>query len=83
MTREELLEIICPTDKIVRCCSGDCSFNCDDCNATMEHILDIYEHQIRADEREEIIRIIEECAWRDADMLVELIKEQNSYRRGL
>lgn len=36
----------------------------------------IWYEQGKADERAGIIRIIEECVWRDADMLVELIKEQ-------
>lgn len=58
MTREELLNIICPTENIVKCCSGDCSFNCDDCNATMEHILDIYEYWIRADVIDECIEML-------------------------
>ena len=47
MTREELIERICPTDNISECGSVECNFCCDDCNNMLECMLLEYEKQIR------------------------------------
>lgn len=45
---------------------------------SIEYNLILEEAKIRADEQARIINIIENCCWKDAEMLVELIREQNS-----
>ena len=54
MTREELVDTICPSDNIADCCSGECLFGCDDCKITMGYMFDEYDKQIRADVIDEI-----------------------------
>lgn len=49
MTREELIEKICPSDNISGCCMDDCLYVCDGCKLTLESMLDEYDKQIRAE----------------------------------
>lgn len=49
MTREELIDKVCPSDAITDCCSEECLFCCDDCNLAIENMLDEYDKQIIAD----------------------------------
>ena len=49
MTRELLLEYICPGYRAPNCFKGDISFNCNDCNRVLNEMLDKYDKQIRAD----------------------------------
>lgn len=59
MTRDEIIDKICPSDAITDCCSGECLFGCDDCSLTLGFILDEYDKQIRAEERKKIINILD------------------------
>lgn len=54
MTREELIERICPTDATVECEMGDCY--CDNCKEVLNAFLDEYDKQIR----EETIKLMQE-----------------------
>lgn len=47
MTREELMNRICPADNIRECCSEYCTFVCEDCNNMIECMLLEYEKQFR------------------------------------
>lgn len=84
MTRDELLEKICPADNITECCSGECMFGCDDCKVTMEYMFAEYEARIKD-------AVIDECIAKinrdhthsayyndvyEAIMLLEQLKEQ-------
>ena len=48
MTRDILLNNICPTDTTFDCWNGDEICNCDDCNRVLNKWLDEYDKQIRA-----------------------------------
>ncbi len=49
MTRDILLNNLCPTDTTFDCWNGDESCDCDDCNRVLNEMLDKYDKQIRAD----------------------------------
>ena len=56
MTRKQLLNLICPSDR-----KHDCEdFHCVDCNLLLIKWLDEYNKQIRADVIEEFVKAIEE-----------------------
>ena len=46
MTRELLLEYICPGYKAPNCFKGDISFNCSDCNRVLNEMLDKYDKHV-------------------------------------
>ena len=56
MTRELLLEYICPGYRVPDCFKGDISFNCSDCNHVLNEMLDKYDKQIRADAIDELAK---------------------------
>lgn len=58
MTRDVIIDKICPSDAIADCCSGECLFGCDDCSLTLGFMLDEYEKQIRTDAIEEVKDLI-------------------------
>lgn len=60
MTRDELLNNICPTGPTLDCRTGNKSCNCDDCNRVLEEWLDDYEKQIRAEAIDEFIYKVKE-----------------------
>ena len=49
MTRDILLNNLCPTDTTFDCWNGDEICNCDDCNRVLNKWLDEYDKQIRAE----------------------------------
>ena len=46
MTRDKLLNSICPGWKTIGCCNGDKSYNCDDCNQILNNWLDKYDKHV-------------------------------------
>ena len=46
MTRDKLLNNICPGCRTISCCNGDKSFNCDDCNRVLNKWLDEYDKHV-------------------------------------
>lgn len=58
MTRDELLDKICPADSITDCCSSDCIFGCDDCKVTLGYMLDEYEADIKAETIDEFYNLL-------------------------
>ena len=46
MTRELLLEYICPGYRAPNCFKGDISFNCNDCNRVLNEMLDKYDKHV-------------------------------------
>ena len=65
MTRDILLNNLCPTDTTFDCWNGDEICNCDDCNSVLNEMLDKYDKQIRADVideyKEEVLSRFCEC----------------------
>ena len=65
MTRDILLNNLCPTDTTFDCWNGDEICNCDDCNRVLNKWLDEYDKQIRADVideyKEEVLSRFCEC----------------------
>ena len=65
MTRDILLNNLCPTDTTFDCWNGDEICNCDDCNRVLNKWLDEYDKQIRADAideyKEEVLSRFCEC----------------------
>lgn len=49
MTREELINNICPSVNINDCNGCDACFGCDDCAKELNKLLDEYDKQIRTD----------------------------------
>ena len=58
MTRDILLNNLCPTDTTFDCWNGDEICNCDDCNRVLNKWLDEYDKQIRADAIDEFVKKI-------------------------
>ena len=65
MTRDILLNNLCPTDTTFDCWNSDEICNCDDCNRVLNKWLDEYDKQIRADAideyKEEVLSRFCEC----------------------
>ena len=59
MTRELLLEYICPGYRAPNCFKGDTSCNCNDCNHILNEMFDKYDKQIRADAIDDFVKAIE------------------------
>lgn len=61
MTRDELIEKICPYDNTSECRYNieSCSFGCDDCMVTLGYMFDEYDKQIRTDAIDECISKID------------------------
>lgn len=74
MTRQELLDLICPTDVPKECEDG--KSNCDICFGAMNRWLDKYDKRIRADAETEHDKMCETCIHKvnkeDIDYLLEL-----------
>ena len=60
MTRELLLEYICPGYRAPNCFKGDTSCNCNDCNHILNEMLDKYDKQIRADAIDDFVHKVKE-----------------------
>lgn len=73
LSREELLEKICPTDATNDCCQGNCSYSCDKCDDVLNYLLDRYDSKVRADAIEEFISEI------DLDKPMQFTKEQAAW----
>lgn len=54
MSKDELIDRICPVDVITDCCTGEADFGCDDCKLTLENLLNEFSRQIRADAIDEL-----------------------------
>ena len=65
MTRDELLNRICPTTRVYDCYNSDTKYHCNDCKQLMNKWLDEYDKQIRADAideyKEEVLSRFCEC----------------------
>lgn len=59
LSREELLEKICPTDATNDCCQGNCSCSCDKCDDVLNYLLDRYDAKVKADAIQEFVKSIE------------------------
>jgi len=73
LSREELLEKICPTDAINDCCQGDCSYSCDKCDDVLNYLLDRYDEKVKTDAIEEF------CNEIDIDKPMHFTKEQAAW----
>ena len=56
MTRDELLNSICPMSRVYDCCiaDGDGDYDCDKCKRLTKEQFDEYDKQIRADAIDEV-----------------------------
>lgn len=57
MTREELIERICPTDASCDCSAGESGTSCSKCDELLNKWLDEYEAQVRAEIIDEVITL--------------------------
>jgi len=73
LSREELLEKICPTDATNDCCQGNRSYSCDKCDELLNYLLDRYDAKVRATAIEEFISEI------DLDKPMHFTKEQAAW----
>lgn len=46
MTRDELLNKICPTTRVYDCHNGNKNYNCDDCSRLLSKMLDKYDKYV-------------------------------------
>ena len=56
MSREELIENICPCDNVYRC--QEDSVSCDECKEELNKMLNEYDAKVRADAIDECIKAI-------------------------
>lgn len=49
MTRDKLLDSICPMSRVYDCCIADGDYDCDKCKRLTKEWFDEYDKQIRAD----------------------------------
>ena len=56
MTRDELLNSICPMSRVYDCCIADDDYDCDKCKWLTKEWFDEYDKQIRADAIDEFAR---------------------------
>ena len=59
MTRDELLNSICPMSRVYDCYIADGDYDCDKCKRLTKEWFDEYDKQIRADAIEEFVKAIE------------------------
>ena len=88
MTRDDLLNKICPMHRIYDCCNSDTNFHCEDCKQMMNGWLDEYDKQIRTEVINEYYNKINEKLKTDTN-LKDTIREihdnvaQEMYCRGI
>ena len=49
MTRDDLLNSICPMSRVYDCCIADGDYDCDNCKRLIKEWFDEYDKQIRTD----------------------------------
>ena len=49
MTRDDLLNSICPMSRVYDCCIADGGYDCDNCKRLIKEWFDEYDKQIRTD----------------------------------
>ena len=59
MTRDDLLNSICPMSRVYDCCIADGDYDCDNCKRLIKEWFDEYDKQIRTDAIEEFVKAIE------------------------
>lgn len=60
MTRDILLNSICPMSRVYDCCISDEDYDCDKCKRLTKEWFDKYDKQIRADAIDEFVYNIKE-----------------------
>ena len=72
MTRDELLDSICPMSRVYDCCIADGDYDCDKCKRLTKEWFDEYDKQIRADAideaKDEIVHHLNDYALQEAPM---------------
>ena len=59
MTRDELLNSICPMSRVYDCCIADGDYDCNNCKRLTKEWFDKYDKQIRTDAIDEFVKAIE------------------------
>ena len=60
MTRDELLNSICPMGRVYNCCISDEDYDCDNCKRLTKEWFDKYDKQIRADAIDDFVHKVKE-----------------------
>ena len=60
MTRDKLLNSICPMSRVYDCCIADGDYDCDNCKRLTKEWLDEYDKQIRADVIDDFVHKVKE-----------------------
>ena len=68
MTRDELLNRICPMNRVYDCCIADGNYDCDNCKRLAKEWLDEYDKQIRIEVINEYYNTINEKLKTDTNL---------------
>ena len=60
MTRDKLLNSICPMSRVYDCCIADGDYDCNNCKRLTKEWLDEYDKQIRADVIDDFVHKVKE-----------------------
>lgn len=60
MTRDKLLNSICPMSRVYDCCISDEDYDCDNCKRLTKEWFDEYDKQIRADAIDDFVHKVKE-----------------------
>ena len=88
MTRDDLLNSICPMSRVYDCCIADGDYDCDNCKRLIKEWLDEYDKQIRTEVINEYYNKINEKLKADTN-LKDTIREihdnvaQEMYCKGI
>ena len=56
MTRDDLLNSICPMSRVYDCCIADGDYDCDNCKRLIKEWFDEYDKQIRTDAIDDVAK---------------------------
>ena len=80
MTRDELLDSICPMSRVYDCCIADGDYDCDKCKRLTKEWFDEYDKQIRADAideaKDEIVHHLNDYALQEAPIYQDDMADQ-------
>ena len=60
MTRDDLLNSICPMSRVYDCCIADGDYDCNNCKRLTKEWFDKYDKQIRADAIDDFVHKVKE-----------------------
>ena len=69
MTRDILLNSICPMSRVYDCCIADGDYDCDNCKRLTKEWFDEYDKQIRADVIDDFVHKVKEHHYLLSDVI--------------